>query len=584
MSSQRYLEIFNPAPKPCPDFHQFSRFPAEIQWLVWEQALSHERWVRVKLEEGRRHSDREDAPRPDYEIFVHMNTKISKLFRTTRESRRVALCFYRVQLPCWYFLQPRYGGDPEEEGKKGILYLCPELDILSVFTISRIGYLARDMWARDPRRVGLVNLAAGAVTARLGTDRRILKKSGTRRQLLKQALSRVERFIVMRDQVPRAWTGENYLSPIRSLSDSVHRACPLNGGSVAFERLPYDPRLGEEHLKSVYTGLYDARIGFNEFEELLTKLGVKHNHKVDYRLALCSRGYRFNSHPPGNDRAAAAEWIRKEEEMFELKVKEWKQTTEDREKYLGDGSFEDQHLERVPQQAIGFWLFPVESLAARPDLLSPVFPLPSFPFFFIIINYFFVFFYCCCYCFTRQRLIANYYYYFYLCFYFTKPASKMSTPSFVDMNEFKSASRDELHTDALKTCTRIAVVGSYSNGSRGMDRFLGHFAEEFDPIDDDTILDQLIEEINFAQRNGLAIEEAVVLKADDNDEVLDKFNEDIVSVLEQGIGVRAKVADHSANVKYEMLITEDKEIWFRPEAVGIDDEEKDWETYSEWAE
>ena len=278
MSSQRYLEIFNPAPEPCPDFHQFSRFPAEIRCLVWEQALSHERWVRVELEHGRRHSDTEDAPIPDYETFVHINTKISKLFRTTRESRRVALCFYRVQLPCRYFLQPRHGCD-EEEGKKGILYLCPELDVLSVLTIYRIGYLARDMWVRDPHRVGLVNLAAGAIPVPLLGAGRAIKKPGSNRKLLKQALSRVERFIVTNETVQRVWTRQ-YPSPTRSLSDSVHRACPLNGRTVAFERLPYDPRLGEEHLKSVYTGLYDARMGFSEFEKLLTKLDVKHNHKV----------------------------------------------------------------------------------------------------------------------------------------------------------------------------------------------------------------------------------------------------------------------------------------------------------------
>ncbi|KAJ4113277.1 hypothetical protein NW768_011556 [Fusarium equiseti] len=364
MSTKRYLEIFNPAPKPCPDFHQFSRFPTEVRWLVWEQALSHERWVRVELERSRRHSDMEDAPRPDYEIFVHMNTKISKLFRTTRESRCVALCFYRVQLPCRYFLQSRRGGDPKEEGKKGILYLCPELDILSARTLCMIAYLARDMWARDPRRVGLVNLATGAMVPLPGAGT-AMKKSGAGRQLLKQALSRVERFFIMNEKVQRVWTHQ-WPSPTRSLSDSVHRACPLNGRTVAFERLPYDPRLGEEHLKTVYTGLYDARMEFSEFEKMLTKLDVKRNHKVEYRLALCSRGYRFKSYPPGTDRAAAAEWIRKEEEMFESKVQEWKQTTEGRENCPGDGSFDDQHLERVPRQAIGFWLFPVESLAARP--------------------------------------------------------------------------------------------------------------------------------------------------------------------------------------------------------------------------
>ncbi|KAI1069852.1 hypothetical protein LB507_007912 [Fusarium sp. FIESC RH6] len=369
MSSQQYLEIFNPAPKSYPDFHQFSRFPAEIRCLVWEQALSHERWVRVKLEPGLRDSDVEDAPKPDYEIYVHMDTKISKLFRITRESRRVALRFYRVQLPCrYFFLQSTYSGAPAEEGKKGIIYLCPELDILSVSTMSRIGYLARDMWDLDPRRVGLVNLAAGIMTSQLGADQ-VMKKLGTSRQLLKQALSRVERFTIMEDRVPRAWTGD-YSTPTRWRSNSAHRACPLNGNTVAFERLPYDPRLEEKHLMSVYTGEFDAREGFREFRKLLTELDVIHDHVVDYRFGLCSRGWD-NSLPHGTDRVAAAEWLRKQEETFESILQDSKQRAEDRERSMGrelppdHGSQYEQHLHRVPQQAIGFWLFSLKSLGAK---------------------------------------------------------------------------------------------------------------------------------------------------------------------------------------------------------------------------
>ncbi|RBR21438.1 uncharacterized protein FIESC28_04975 [Fusarium coffeatum] len=369
MSSQRYLEIFNPAPKPCANFHQFSRFPAEIRCLVWEQALSHERWVRVHLEQGFWDSDMEDEPQPDYDIYVHINTKISKLFRTTRESRRVALRFYRVQLPCRYFLQSTHGGHPGEDGEKGILYLCPELDTLSVSTMYRIGYLARDILDLDPRCVGLVNLAVNIRTSVLGAIE-VTGEPGTSRQLVKQALSKVERFVIMEDMVPRTWTGEYYSSPTQWRSSSAHRACPLNGNTVAFERLQYDPRLEEEHLMSVYTGEYDARVGFSEFEELLTELDVTHNHEVDYRMGLCSRGWQ-DGLPHGTDRVAAAEWLRKDEEAFESKLQYLKQTNEDYERSRGRklppnyGNY-DQHLDEVPQQAIGFWLFPLKSLGVKP--------------------------------------------------------------------------------------------------------------------------------------------------------------------------------------------------------------------------
>ena len=161
-------------------------------------------------------------------------------------------------------------------------------------------------------------------------------------------------------------------------------------------------------------------------------------------------------------------------------------------------------------------------------------------------------------------------------------SSTSSTSSFVDFEEYKCASRGDLHTDALLTCTRVAVVGSYSNGSHGNDRFLAHLSESFDPINgENTLLDQFIDKIKHAKRNGLVIEEAVVLTADDNDEDLDDFNRDVISVLQQGIGVSAKVASHSADVKYEMRIRADKGIWFRREADGSDEEGGNWETYSE---
>ncbi|KAH7222379.1 hypothetical protein BKA60DRAFT_679897 [Fusarium oxysporum] len=94
----RHLKIFNPPLEPCGDFHLFARFPADIRWLVWQQALSHVRWIDITL-------DRFDytyiphlwqmlAKPEEYNIVLGHCWRISKLFRTTSESRRAALAFY----------------------------------------------------------------------------------------------------------------------------------------------------------------------------------------------------------------------------------------------------------------------------------------------------------------------------------------------------------------------------------------------------------------------------------------------------------------------------------------------------------
>jgi hypothetical protein len=169
----------------------------------------------------------------------------------------------------------------------------------------------------------------------------------------------------MRDNIKRVWTG-NLGSPTRSVSDPVHRACPINGKTVGFERLPYDPRLGEEHLKSVYTGIAWSKDELAKWNKLLDIHDVKHNHKVDCRLGLSGRSFDRGSRegaPDGSDRTAATQWIRDDEKRFESKLQELVQENKD-----GDHSIPGkQDLERVPPQAIGFWLFPLESLGRVPD-------------------------------------------------------------------------------------------------------------------------------------------------------------------------------------------------------------------------
>ncbi|CAG7563822.1 unnamed protein product [Fusarium equiseti] len=289
MTSQRHLEVFNPAPQLCPDFHQFRRFPVEVRCLIWEQALSHERWIRIDLHSPKNWETLPDPHPPgEYEFTIYKQWKISKLFRTTRESRRVALGFYRVQLPCWHRWDRK-----RDISKKTTLYICPELDTLEV------------------------------------KDMRTNSCDGTR-------------------------------------SPSYH-ACPVYGSTLGFKRLPFDPRLGDKHLKRISTGPHDPRPEFHEWFRTLQALGVQHHHKVNYQFGICTEtdsGRDVQKRGPyTNDRDAAAKWFYQNEQGFQSK---WQ------ERFAREGMeyppIEEQGLEHAPQQAIGFWLFSLESIAPLPDI------------------------------------------------------------------------------------------------------------------------------------------------------------------------------------------------------------------------
>ncbi|EMT60883.1 hypothetical protein FOC4_g10012170, partial [Fusarium odoratissimum] len=72
------------------------------------------------------------------------------------ESRRAALAFYRVQLPCWYKRK-------DKTRSRGTLYVCPELGTLNLRSLEAFGCFSRDIWAHDPRHVGLVNVSLRTV-------------------------------------------------------------------------------------------------------------------------------------------------------------------------------------------------------------------------------------------------------------------------------------------------------------------------------------------------------------------------------------------------------------------------------------
>lgn len=331
-------------PKQYGTFPQFPRFPADIRWLVWEQELSHERLIDIELQPVKHAECEEKTKHPsDYEIILDSRWRLSNLFQTTSESRRVALAFYRVQLPCWY--RQRHKG----ELFKTSLYICPELDTLMLDGFEVFENFAHDLWACDPRRVGLINLALNITSPVVYY--KTPSTQGRDISVLKEALSRITRLTLLtRRGCPKPWGGN-----IKIIQRN--HIVPIAGGVLGFDRLPCDYRLNDQDLKEVFTHNKDVRELFYRWFRFLVLLGVQHSHKVDYRFGICRHGYETSYI---RDQNAALEWVQRHTES----LKRWvlMSTSPTHTDPMDDV------LKHSPQPVVGFWLFPMESLGPLPDI------------------------------------------------------------------------------------------------------------------------------------------------------------------------------------------------------------------------
>ncbi|CVK99355.1 uncharacterized protein FMAN_02197 [Fusarium mangiferae] len=357
-ATPRHLQIFNPPLEPCGDFHLFPLLPDDIRWLVWQHSLSHERWIDINLNRldytNPPHRMRELANSEAYSVVLGHRWRISKLFRTTSESRRAALAFYRIQLPCWY-------ESKDKIMSRVTLYVCPELDhfFLCGFSFVYFERFAHDLWACDPCHIGLVNLALPASFPSCFFKTSI--KPNCEPSVLRQGLSRIERLTMMSDKGAKTLIRQSRY-PIYQMNHVV----PIRSAVQSFDRLPYDPRLHGEDLKQVFLGDIDSQGPFNRWLKLLSTSGVHHEHKVIYQFGIC-RGYKTGySHrePVISNRQSAVEWVQHDTDEF----RRWFETFHRSPELRGQIDHEIARVfEESPQPVVGFWLFPMESVFVPED-------------------------------------------------------------------------------------------------------------------------------------------------------------------------------------------------------------------------
>lgn len=244
-----------------------------------------------------------------------------------------------------------------------MLYFNPDRDILQLDPGKNIpGFLTflSDVRALDPRRTGVANLAMLSLA---GLDL-IPALNETETAALKESVSSLrEVYFMSVERAGRMHSGpRNGIHYIRRYE--MHRSRPIFSTAPAFERLKRDPR--NIDLKHVFLGTSDPRAKIFQWRAFLKKWNIElEEDSIQYRILIsCSLG---SSRNPERiiDRETACRWLIKEDEKWMDLQRRHEESIIRRGGRVPIESPED--LDRAPQPAIGFWLFPIEAVGPLPD-------------------------------------------------------------------------------------------------------------------------------------------------------------------------------------------------------------------------
>jgi hypothetical protein len=360
MSRENRFIIFNPKHRSTAEFHLFPQLPAEIRHLVWKTALQpHRRIISVKLEKTDGYvRDPNDDGTKGYRTVVRADQGFSKLLRVNRESRRVALRFYRLRMPACL----RHPGPVH---KPMMLYVNPERDVVQIEWACLAEVLIRfllDLKRLDPRGVGLVNLAWSI----RGLEHFVMLLTGNQSQYepFRRGISSVRQVFFVAESGFYRTSRWEYVE-----SGTVHfnHSLPIEGHSVIYEYLGPDPRpIGPDISPYDWSG---PLILPSKWSGLLREVGFQPAVPIDYRFKVSfvpepSSTGTLNSYGYGNTTATAAaggytgiimreageRWLRRDYELFP------------RVAMLRSGDGETSVVvqeNEVVRPAFGFWLFPL---------------------------------------------------------------------------------------------------------------------------------------------------------------------------------------------------------------------------------
>ncbi|TVY84067.1 hypothetical protein LSUE1_G000822 [Lachnellula suecica] len=358
MSTSKHLHIINPSYNSSEDvsFTLFSALSMELRLRVWQCSIQQNRLLEIELDRPQLWAPEPTLPDAPYSATNGLNKVISgrnytirgckilsKLLHVNRESRDVALRFYRVHMPCYF--PTSEGGTPGTA--KSTLYVNPEYD----FMFLRIKQppentfvdFVNDFKAHDPKAVGLLNLAldANSMTAlQCSTDITVTPGKPAFLDSLQQL-----REIIW---VAESMAGRSILGPLDDFEGAgirFNNSMPLKASTPTFQY--------------VLTAGVDPRQLRVQWRQLLAKWGIQQAQETRERFLFASQVPRPEQQQI-HDMKTASKYLDEEEERW-LKVqrKYHRIVKKCAGKVPVEGSEE---LAKAVRPAIGFWLFPPEAL------------------------------------------------------------------------------------------------------------------------------------------------------------------------------------------------------------------------------
>lgn len=373
MGSQSSLKILNVELQGLCEqrvFYLFPDLPKELRLQVWEAAIPRERMIHISLQVhgSRRYELAAAEPRylernalrkpisgERYRAVAQGEQLNSKFLRVSSEARQVALAFYRVHIPI-------YLSGPTRTERTTLIF-NPEHDFLHIRAEAPVKETLIDfLWdlkAYDPKDVGLLRLATD-LDGFCANDLPYLKRSDLylirQRMALVDTLSQLKEvwFINLHSPGRARKQPEEPPAPQRHFINSG--ALPIAAGLPTLERVGADPRSGlGPALERLYLGDIDPREMLFRWRRLLRTWDVSHAEgQVAYRVLFATTPERRRQ-----------TWRIKEldQAMEFLTLKEHEHEHAPSIPTLAAAAAQDRIARTTDcMAAIGFWLFPVESV------------------------------------------------------------------------------------------------------------------------------------------------------------------------------------------------------------------------------
>lgn len=380
MATLNHLRIINTVSDNAKDdcFSKFPELPTEIRLMIWELLINHQRLIDLTVGcspdptitnhvfAGPGAAEAPPTTATPYYINVRGWPINHPMLYVSRESRTVALDFYRVQLPFY----PKLGDkDAPDMQAKRVFYVNPELDVLNISTHGDshaalfLSFLD-EVQRYDPKRLGLLNWAADEYFVRGLSSEKDLLGPNIKEALIGH-LSRIRQvFLMINCKRSLSVSLMGTLARGDEFAVELNRSMPIRPAVTYFRESNPDSRAIGPDLQRVILNWTRPRELFRFWAWIQQQIPCSGR----VRLLLAQDAADPNGAPVDDGHSA--------QQLVTYEYRQWRRLEFTGRKYIARRKGGPPPLERpddppdAVRPAIGFWLFPVEALRNMVPILE----------------------------------------------------------------------------------------------------------------------------------------------------------------------------------------------------------------------